>query len=64
MTSEPRAMKVEMGVEALDGGTFRVTVNGRPATTPRGNALVVPTRVLAETIAAEIREDPRRLAGK
>ncbi len=53
-----------MGVEALDGGTFRVTVNGRPATTPRGNALVMPTHALAETIAAEIREDPRRLAGK
>ncbi len=56
-------MKVTMGVVA-EGNAYRLTVNGRPATTPRGHPVVVPTRALAEAIAGEIAADPRRLAGR
>lgn len=64
MTRGPETVKVETGVAAGADGGFHVTANSRPATTPRGNVLAVPTRALAEAIAGEIREDPRRLAGK
>lgn len=40
------------GVEERDGG-FAVLLDGRPIRTPAGAPLVVPTRPLAETIAAE-----------
>lgn len=40
------------GVEERDGG-FAVVLDGRPIRTPAGAPLVVPTRRLAETIAAE-----------
>lgn len=61
---KPRAMKVALGVAPAGDGGFRVTVNGRPALTPRGNPMVVPTRALAEAIAEELSADSRILAGK
>jgi chaperone required for assembly of F1-ATPase len=55
--------KIEAGVRPEAGGHL-VTVNGRPAKTPRGNALIVPARALADAIAAEINVLPATLMGK
>lgn len=42
----------EVAVAPVDGG-FRVTLDGRGIKTPRGAAQVVPSRALAEAMAAE-----------
>jgi len=42
------------GVGEADGG-FTVTLDGKPIKTPSGRTVIVPTRSLAETIAAEWR---------
>lgn len=42
----------EAAVEQADGG-WRVTLDGRPIRTQRGAAQVVPTRAMAELLAAE-----------
>jgi chaperone required for assembly of F1-ATPase len=55
--------KIEAAVRP-ESGAHLVTVNGRPAKTPRGNALIVPARSLAEAIAAEINALPATLMGK
>src|SRR5438128_11062800 len=47
----------EATVEAGDGG-WRVLLDGKSMRTPAKAELVVPTRVLAEAIAAEWREVP------
>lgn len=57
-------MKVRLGVEPAEDGGFRITVNGRPALTPLGNPMVVPTKALANAIAEELTADSRILAGK
>jgi chaperone required for assembly of F1-ATPase len=44
----------EVAVEASEGG-WRVTLDGRPLNTPQKRAQVVPTRPLAEALAAEWR---------
>ncbi len=44
--------------------SFVVLVNGRPAKTPRGNELVLPSAALARAVAAEIEAMPATLAGK
>ena len=49
----------ETAVEAGDGG-FRVLLDGKPMRTPAKAVLVVPTRALAEAIAAEWREVPEK----
>lgn len=48
----PRLATVE--VVAAPGG-FAITTNGKPLRTPLGSEIVVPTRALAEAIAAELR---------
>jgi len=42
----------ETGVAADEGG-YTVTLDGRPVRTPAKAALILPTRALAEAIAAE-----------
>jgi len=42
----------DAGVGEADGG-FTVTLDGKPIKTPSGRTVVVPVRLLAETIAAE-----------
>ncbi len=42
----------ETGVEAAEGG-YRILLDGKPMRTPSKTVLVVPTRELAEAIAAE-----------
>lgn len=50
--SLPKRFYVEAGfAEGEDG--FRLTLDGRPANTPAKNPLVLPTRDLAESLAAE-----------
>jgi chaperone required for assembly of F1-ATPase len=49
----------ETSVEAGDGG-YRVLLDGKPMRTPAKAVLVVPTRALAEAIAAEWREVPEK----
>jgi len=44
---------VKTGVEAADGGAFRVTLDGRTVKTPGGAALVVATKGLAAAVADE-----------
>ena len=49
----------QTSVEAAgDGGGWRVLLDGRPMRTPAKAVLVVPTRDLAEAIAAEWRDVP------
>lgn len=48
----PRRFYNEAGFAQRDGG-FRLTLDGKPANTPARKPLVVPTRALAERIAAE-----------
>jgi chaperone required for assembly of F1-ATPase len=50
--SLPKRFYKSAGVAARDGG-FALELDGRPARTPAKNPLVVPTRLLAELIAAE-----------
>lgn len=40
-------------VEAMEGGRYRVLLDGRAVTTPARAALALPTRAMAEAIAAE-----------
>src|SRR5690348_6951942 len=47
----------ETGVDAGDGG-FRVLLDGKPMRTPSKAVLAVPTKALAEAIAAEWRAVP------
>jgi chaperone required for assembly of F1-ATPase len=49
----------ETAVDAGDGG-YRVLLDGKPMRTPAKSVLVVPTRALAEAIAAEWRAVPDR----
>ena len=49
----------ETAVEAGDGG-FRVLLDGKPMRTPAKAVLVLPTRALAEAIAAEWRDVPEK----
>ena len=48
----PKRFYKSAGVAARDGG-FALELDGRPARTPAKNPLVLPTRALAELIAAE-----------
>jgi chaperone required for assembly of F1-ATPase len=48
----PKRFYTSVAVGAGDGG-FSVLLDGRPARTPNKSALVVPSRVLAERLAAE-----------
>ncbi|MBS0223384.1 MAG: ATPase [Proteobacteria bacterium] len=47
----------QTGVEPADGG-WRILLDGRPMRTPAKSILLVPTRALAEAIAAEWNEVP------
>jgi chaperone required for assembly of F1-ATPase len=47
----------QTGVEPADGG-WRILLDGRPMRTPAKSILLVPTRALAEAIAAEWHEVP------
>lgn len=56
----------EAAAEAVDGG-WRILLDGRALSTPRGRTLLLPTAALAEAVAAEWdalgeRLDPRMLA--
>ncbi len=51
----------EVGVEPREGG-FAVLLDGKPVKTPARADLVVPTRVLAESIAEEWREQKGQIA--
>lgn len=62
MSGTPR--KIEFSVAPAPGGGFAVLAAGRPARTPRGNDLVVPSRALAETIRDELPAMPGALAGR
>ena len=48
----PRRFYREAAFAPADGG-YRLTLDGRPANTPARNPLVLPTRALAEAVAAE-----------
>ncbi|WP_375462831.1 ATP12 family chaperone protein [uncultured Methylobacterium sp.] len=48
----PKRFYRETGFREGEGG-FRLTLDGRPANTPARNPLAVPSRVLAERLAAE-----------
>ena len=48
----PKRFYKSAGIAARDGG-FALELDGRPARTPAKNPLVLPTRALAELIAAE-----------
>jgi chaperone required for assembly of F1-ATPase len=48
-------------IEKTDGG-FRILLDGKPVRTPGGNFLAVPGRALAETIAAEWRDQKDDIA--
>jgi chaperone required for assembly of F1-ATPase len=71
--SEPRGRRYREAVAVADGESWIVALDGRPATTPAGATLRLPTRPLAiavaqEWSAARARPDPRtmpltRLAG-
>ncbi|MGU3362915.1 ATP12 family chaperone protein [Methylobacterium sp. M6A4_1b] len=50
--SLPKRFYGEAGLAEHDDG-FRLTLDARPANTPARNALVLPTRALAEAVAAE-----------
>jgi chaperone required for assembly of F1-ATPase len=63
MNDKPRAIKLVLDIEETAKG-FSITVNARPATTPGGNALIVPHRVLAGAIRDELAAMPGALAGK
>jgi chaperone required for assembly of F1-ATPase len=45
-----------------NGGGFRILLDGKPVRTPGGNVLIVPSRILAETIAAEWRDQMDEIA--
>lgn len=48
----PKRFYKEAGFDEAEGG-FRLTLDGRPARTPARNLLLLPTRPLAERVAAE-----------
>ncbi|WP_183502755.1 ATP12 family chaperone protein [Methylobacterium brachythecii] len=48
----PKRFYKEAGFDETEGG-FRLTLDGRPARTPAKNLLLLPTRALAERVAAE-----------
>lgn len=48
----PRRFYKEAGHAEAEGG-FRLTLDGRPANTPAKHPLILPTRALAEAVAAE-----------
>lgn len=48
----PRRFYTQAGLARTDAG-FRLTLDGRPASTPAKNPLAVPARPLAEAVAAE-----------
>ena len=51
----------ETSVDSADeGGGWRILLDGRPMRTPAKSVLVVPTRELAEAIAAEWRDVPEK----
>lgn len=49
---KPKRVYTTVGVAVHDGG-FAVVLDGRTAKTPKRRALVLPTRALAEAVAAE-----------
>ena len=52
-TPNPSQRRVEDAPSARWGGGYRVLLDGRPARTPAKALLALPTRVLAEAVAAE-----------
>lgn len=58
-----KPLKLDIAVRAEAAGHL-VTVNGRPALTPRGNPVRVPSVALARAIADELTATPGVLAGK
>ena len=51
-TDRPKRFYKTVGVEPLDDG-FRIKLDHRPLKTPAGKAFALPTRALAEQVAAE-----------